>query len=602
MGTRWFGPGAQRRGILAAILALGLLLILWWLAGIWYQAGLIAEAEGLHEVASRSAAVFRVIGLMLVTLGAILTYFIASRQSYLSQTVQTQAGELVKREAQYRSVFEATSEGLVIHDMETLAIVDANPAYCRLCRTPREALIGQTSAAGIDLETYQQYAATIKRQGQDRWESTIERPDGAAIHLEAVGTIIAYGGKPHFLTVLRDVTERVQAQQLLEQRVVERTRELETLLQISHNLTSTLELRPLLNLILGQVHSVVPYTGAAVFGLGDEGQLELLLYEGPSLFQPSPPCWPLADHPIYAQVIRSQQPIVIPDVKADTGLARSWQRTAGLLAGYTRTWLGVPLLIKQQTIGMLIFGYDQPAYYTPHHATLALAFATQAAVAIENARLYERAQELASLEERRHLARELHDSVSQALYGIALGTRTARLLLDRDPAKLTEPLDYIMNLAEAGLSEMRALIFELRPEVLEAEGLVAALTRQAEALRIRHKLEVITNLGQEPQVSLTIKEALYRITQEATHNVVKHAKAGRIEISLSHAQGLMLEITDNGQGFDPQQSFPGHLGLHSMRERAEKLGGSFSAESSPGQGTTIRVRVSVQAIIAPSSL
>ncbi|MCB0222382.1 MAG: histidine kinase, partial [Anaerolineae bacterium] len=124
---------------------------------------------------------------------------------------------------------------------------------------------------------------------------------------------------------------------------------------------------------------------------------------------------------------------------------------------------------------MLELGHCQPNFYTARHVDLALAFANQAAIAIENARLYEQAQSLASLEERRHLARELHDSVSQALYGIALGTRTARMLLDRDPTKLAEPLDYIMNLAEAGLTEMRALIFELRPEILESEGLVGAL-------------------------------------------------------------------------------------------------------------------------------
>ena len=112
-------------------------------------------------------------------------------------------------------------------------------------------------------------------------------------------------------------------------------------------------------------------------------------------------------------------------------------------------------------------------------------------------------------------------------------------------------------------------------------------------MRVRHKLNVITTLGPEPDASLTIKEALYRIAQEATHNVVKHAKAGQLELSLTDKNGLTLEIKDDGQGFDPQQSFPGHLGLHSMRERAEKLGGNFSIESTPGQGTTIRVQVTL---------
>lgn len=209
---------------------------------------------------------------------------------------------------------------------------------------------------------------------------------------------------------------------------------------------------------------------------------------------------------------------------------------------------------------------------------------------------------MASLEERRHLARELHDSVSQALYGIALGTRTARLQLDRDPGKLAEPLDYIMNLAEAGLSEMRALIFELRPEVLEAEGLVAALRKQGEALQTRHKLKIITHFGEEPQVPLTVKEGLYRIAQEATHNIVKHARASQVELALVQADGLTLEIKDDGQGFDPQASFSGHLGLHSMRERTEKLGGRFELASQPGQGTTVRVWLPVKSSPSLSQL
>ncbi|MBX3060942.1 MAG: histidine kinase, partial [Anaerolineae bacterium] len=146
--------------------------------------------------------------------------------------------------------------------------------------------------------------------------------------------------------------------------------------------------------------------------------------------------------------------------------------------------------------------------------------ANQIATAIENARLYEQAQQLAALQERQKLARELHDSVSQALYGIALGARTARVQLERDPAQAVEPVEYVLSLAEAGLAEMRALIFELRPESLATEGLVAALEKQAAALRTRHLVEVITDFAPDPDVSLEAKEALYRVTQEALHNVV----------------------------------------------------------------------------------
>ncbi|OYT68936.1 MAG: histidine kinase, partial [Chloracidobacterium sp. CP2_5A] len=157
---------------------------------------------------------------------------------------------------------------------------------------------------------------------------------------------------------------------------------------------------------------------------------------------------------------------------------------------------------------------------------------------------------------------------------------------------LGEPLEYILLLAEAGLSEMRALIFELRPESLQTEGLVAALTKQSDALRARHKLDVVTRFDPEPEISLEAKEALYRIAQEAMHNVARHAHATRVELSLLNADGaLTLEIRDNGKGFDPAQPYPGHLGLKSMPERAAHIGGAFHIESRPGAGTVITVTV-----------
>lgn len=383
----------------------------------------------------------------------------------------------------------------------------------------------------------------------------------------------------------------------LEQRVAERTRELATLLQVASNVASTLELKPLLHLILEQLRTVVAYSGAAIFTLIDDQALRLLLYTGPIPQAELRYSWPLAYDQVNAQVIRHRQPLIIPDTHADTPLARAYQVTAGPHLGYMHAWMGVPLIVKEQVIGMLGFDHDQPHYYTPHHAELALAFASHAAIAIENARLYEQARALASLEERQKLARELHDSVSQALYGISLGAQTARVLLDSDPSQVAKPLDYVVDLADAALTEMRALIFELRPKSLETEGLVAALTKQAEATHARHRLVVNTRFCEEPPLSMPIKEALYRITQEALHNIVKHAHATQVDLQLAcDPTHLQLEIKDNGQGFDASGTFPGHLGLRSMRERAEQVGGHFTLESAKGMGTRICVEISVPAM------
>jgi signal transduction histidine kinase len=308
---------------------------------------------------------------------------------------------------------------------------------------------------------------------------------------------------------------------------------------------------------------------------------------------------PLEQAGVNRSVMQRKEPLIIDDVRGDTPQAREFQAMAGnqleATFGYIRSWMGVPLMIKEWVVGMLSLDHGEPNYYTARQAKLALAIATQAAVAIENARLYEQAQTLAALEERQKLARELHDSVSQALYGIALGARTARTLLDRDASRVAEPLDYVLSLAEAGLAEMRALIFELRPESLETEGLVAALTKQAASLRARHNLDVQTDLCEEPELSLDAKVALYRIAQESLNNIIKHARAQKVDLRMRCDQtGVSLEVRDDGVGFDPGASFPGHLGLRSMRERVTRVGGTLEFDSTPGRGSCVRARIAIR--------
>lgn len=279
---------------------------------------------------------------------------------------------------------------------------------------------------------------------------------------------------------------------------------------------------------------------------------------------------------------------LIEDIQERKHLTEEVRRT-----GFTVSLAEVPIVIGGDLFGFFNVGFRTRQRFTPEDRRRFDAFITRASLAIENALLFEQAQVAASNEERQRLARDLHDSVSQALYGIALGARTARKRLGDggDPA-LVEPIDYIVNLAEAGLAETRALIFELIPESLETQGLVVAIERQAAATRARHQLDVLVFAGEEPDIPLRAKEALYRITQESLNNIVKHAGAQHVRITIEQADGVVaLSVRDDGRGFDAGGSFPGHFGLQSMAERASRIGASFSIESEPGEGTTTSVRL-----------
>ena len=235
--------------------------------------------------------------------------------------------------------------------------------------------------------------------------------------------------------------------------------------------------------------------------------------------------------------------------------------------------------------GIVVAGMRRVDFPSSYDRLLVRVGANQLAIALQGA-------ELRAVQERQRLARDLHDSVSQALYAVVLDIASARRIGGADLSRLEEILRDAHTQAEAGLAEMRALIFELRPEFLSQEGLVAALQRQAAAVRARHQLSITVNATEEPEAASAIKETLYRVGQEALNNIAKHAGARAAVITLEATAGeLVLRVRDDGRGFDAGKSFPGHLGLHSMRERAASVGGVILISSAPGQGTEVTIRV-----------
>jgi len=252
----------------------------------------------------------------------------------------------------------------------------------------------------------------------------------------------------------------------------------------------------------------------------------------------------------------------------------------------------VPLLAGEDLLGVLEIQSEWTNRFSHSDTRVLMTLADLIAIAIQNTRLYQRAQTFGILEERNRLARELHDSVSQALYGIVLGIQTARVQLERDSDKVQGTLDYAFKLSEAALSEMRALIFELRPETLENEGLIEALNKQITMIQARYDIQVTEQLCGEPPFALNVKEHIYWIAREALHNVVKHARATHVDLIMQCSpSGFNLHIVDDGIGFDTDREYVGHIGLKSMSERATAIQAQLKLTSKPHSGTTVTLRL-----------
>ncbi len=654
-----------------------------------------------------------------------------------------------------------------------------------------------------------QWQTILTEEGVIRdFEMPLRRYDGQIIWVRnnarairgADGQITGYAGAVQDITKeWTDMVGRARAEEqaraaaeenerliaTLEQRVRERTHELTTLLAISQQVASMLELDPLLDLILTQLQSVVAYDGASIMTLDGEA-LHVRAYRGPiPQAQALARQFHLEEAPPDREAVRRRKPVIIPDVRGDTPMARAFRQTTGgqieTIYGYIRSWIGVPLIAKGQVAGMLTLDHSQPDYYTARHAELAWAFADQAAVALENARLYQaeakrldeaqrrrevaeglrdilvslnselglpqlldnfallacrllstdavaiyrldieanvlrieaaqgldpdyvanmfvkvgygavgqavmtrepvaiselpteeadesnsaldterlvllkrlgaryrallgvplivkgqvyggialyyevprqfasdeiqlatmfgaqtalaienaqlraEAEQAAATAERTRLSRDLHDSVTQLLYSLSLLAEAGREKAARGELnRVREHLIEIGETTQQALKEMRLLVHELRPPVLEREGLVVALNRRLDAVERRVGIEAHLLAENWRQVSAPAEEELYYIAQETLNNALKHAAATTVTVQLRRIDGRAeLEISNNGRSFDPVLAREGGgLGLTSMLERTEKLGGQLSITSAPDQGTRVTVLVPV---------
>ena len=301
-------------------------------------------------------------------------------------------------------------------------------------------------------------------------------------------------------------------------------------------------------------------------------------------------------HGILAAMLRDASPQRLADVRLDPRF-EGWPAAHPELADF----LGMPIADGEEVLGALFLANKRcgrPAGgcgFTEEDEELLRILAEHAAIALTNARLYERARELTIAGERARIAHELHDAVSQKLFSLRLTAQAATALVDRDPARAKGELRQVATLAAEAADELRAAVVELRPAALEEDGLVAALRTQVQVLDRAHGACVTFDCDAGVRaLPAAQEEAVLRVAQEALHNALRHSGAERVAVVLARrGTATVLRVADDGCGFDPSavRRAGRHLGLVSMRDRAGGVGGNLTVESEPGKGTVVEMEV-----------
>jgi signal transduction histidine kinase len=292
-------------------------------------------------------------------------------------------------------------------------------------------------------------------------------------------------------------------------------------------------------------------------------------------------------HGLLGAMLYDPNPVRLADVRSHPRFGW-WPAAHPVLTDF----LGMPIVHGDEILGTLFLANKQtPGGFTAADEELLRLLAAHAAIALINARLYERSRELSIMEERNRISRELHDAVTQKLFSLRLTVDAAATLITRDTARAASELDTVRRLAAEATEELRAIVVGMRPIDLIGDGLDAALRKHADMLDRVHKPTVRFAGGPVPRLPAAREEAAYRIAQEALHNALRHAAPRLVTVAARAGDGsLVLEITDDGRGFNSQAPTR-QFGLASMRERARSVGGRLDIRSRPGAGTTVRLEV-----------
>lgn len=430
-------------------------------------------------------------------------------------------------------------------------------------------------------------------------ELSAKRKDGTEFPIEVGLSTVNVKDELVTIATVYDVTLRKQAEEELERRVEERTHELERRRQVSDGLRDILTIlnsdrtsSEILSFIVAQASRLLDADASAIYRLQDDEELTLTIQTSQGL-PDDYIAWGKRglDRGINSQAVITRRPIAISDLSqqlqngGDTDSKSRW--TMLVTHGYHAV-LAVPLIVKDDVYGSLILYYSEPRNFLEEAIELAVMFADQAALAIENARLRTQVEQAAIVAERNRLARDLHDSVTQTLFSASLIAEVLPKLWHRRHSEGERRLEELRQLTRGALAEMRTLLLELRPSRLIDVGLSELLRQLTEAVTGRARIPIDLQLDGDYSLLPEVQIALYRTAQEALNNVAKHAQANRVEVKcICRPDYVKLSIQDDGRGFVRENVRANSLGLSIMQERAEAIDGLLEIDTEVGQGTKV---------------
>jgi PAS domain S-box-containing protein len=511
-------------------------------------------------------------------------------------------------EEQFRQLAEHVQEAFWLYTPDLGRFTYVSPAYEKIWGHPPAHLYARPDAwlEAIHPDDRQDVETALgsRRRGQFDETYRIVHPDGTIRWIQDRSFPIQSenGQAQRVCGITHDVTERVLARERLEQRVTERTREIERrrkvaegLRDILRELNSNHPLNEVLDFIAVQAGQLMEANSVAICRLRarDRGKLPTIRAAWGLLADyVSARGLPLGQE-AFDQAMAERRPVTLSGVGICAG---GTARPLPPLADQCRSVLVIPLLVKDELYGGLVLTYPTPRRLSEEEIGLAVTLADQAALAIENARLRTQVRQTAVATERNRLARDLHDSVAQALYSMTLyAEATKRAMAAGKQDVVAENIGELHDMARQAMLDMRLLIFELHPPVLEDEGLVAALQARIAAVENRGGVQAEVCTDGERRLPLPVEEALYWITQEALNNAVKHARAQHVAIHLHFDEKkVRLEVCDDGLGFDAAEArHAGGLGMRGIRERVQQIDARLDIHSVPEEGTTVTVEVAV---------